>query len=172
MAVRALAAREGAPAPIPRFRGLYSIVRLGEHTVGLLTPETYMNGSGESVVQALAAHPALEPARLLVVHDDLDLPLGRLRLRGAGGAGGQRGLADVLDRLGTREVPRLRIGIGRPPEGMAVRDWVLSEFAAGESEPLRDTLDRAADAMQGWALHGLDRTMDVVNRAATADEAG
>jgi PTH1 family peptidyl-tRNA hydrolase len=171
MAVGLLAARVGAAPPVLLHRGLYSTARVHDRTVGLLAPTTFMNGSGESVSLAWAAHPELGPSDVLVVHDDLDLPLGRLRMRGSGGAGGQRGLADVLEVMGTRDVPRLRIGIGRPPEGCAVRDWVLSDFRAEEAEPLRDVLSRSAEAMTSWVEVGLDRTMDVVNRAATADEA-
>lgn len=170
MAVRALAVRAHAAAPVLRHRGLYAHVHSAGRVVGLLAPTTFMNGSGTSVAEALAAHPTLAPADLLVVHDDLDLPLGRLRLRGSGGAGGQRGLADVLEALGTRDVPRLRIGIGRPPGGTAVRDWVLSDFTAEEAEPLREVLSRAVDAMQRWIEVGLERAMDVVNRAATGEE--
>jgi len=172
MAVHAFAAREGAPAPVERFRGLYTHVRMGDLEVGLLTPATFMNGSGESVGLALEAHPDLTPKQVIVVHDDLDLPLGRLRLRGSGGPGGQRGLADVIGVLGTRDVPRLRIGIGRPPDGVAARDWVLANFRDEEAGPLREVLDRAADAMRGWVVDGLERTMDVVNRAATGEESG
>jgi PTH1 family peptidyl-tRNA hydrolase len=172
MAVRAFAQRFDAPAPVPRFEGLYGEVAVGAERVGLLAPATYMNGSGESVADAHAAFDVLTPARTLVVHDDLDLPLGRLRLRGSGGAGGQHGLADVIERLGTRDVPRLRIGVGRPPEGVPARDWVLGAFAPAELEPLREALDRAVEAMQSWLDVGLERTMDVVNRAATTPEAG
>ncbi len=170
LAVQAFAARAGAPAPAIRHHGLYACVRAADREVGLLAPTTFMNGSGASVADALAAHAELSPADVLVVHDDLDLPLGRLRLRGAGGAGGQRGLADIIDALGTRDVPRLRIGIGRPPEGVGVRDWVLSDFASDEAQPLRETLDRAAAAIESWLEVGLERTMDVVNRSAAPGE--
>jgi PTH1 family peptidyl-tRNA hydrolase len=170
LAVRAFAERVGAPAPAIRHRGLFARVSACDREVGLLAPTTFMNGSGASVAAALAAHPELTPAEVLVVHDDLDLPLGRLRLRGAGGPGGQRGLADVIDALGTRDVPRLRIGIGRPPGGITVRDWVLSDFASEEAEPLRETLDRAADAIASWVEVGLERTMDTVNRVAAPGE--
>jgi PTH1 family peptidyl-tRNA hydrolase len=175
MAVRALAERCGAPAPDVRWQGLFSRCRIGAHAVGLLAPTTFMNRSGESVRLALEAHPELEAHRLLVVHDDLDLPLGRLRLRASGGAGGQRGLADVLEALGTRDVPRLRIGVGRPPEGIAARDWVLSEFSDSESGPLREAIERARDAQQAWVSTGLERAMEVFNRSqaeATGPEPG
>lgn len=172
MALHALALREGAAAPEDRWQGRVAELELGGQAVALLTPLTFMNGSGASVAEALRSHAELAPEQLLVVHDDLDLPLGRLRLRGSGGAGGQRGLADILEAVGSRDVPRLRIGVGRPPPGVAVSDWVLSDFRPDEAEPLRDAVGRACDAMLGWATHGLDRTMDVVNRAATTGEGG
>lgn len=166
MAVRAFALRAGAAAPVARHHGLYSHVHTGAHTVGLLAPTTFMNGSGQSLADCLHAHPELEPRDVLVVHDDLDLPLGRLRMRGSGGAGGQRGLADVLERLETRDVPRLRVGIGRPAGGVPVREWVLSDFGPGEVSPLREALSRAADAMGVWLERGLERAMEETNRVA------
>ncbi len=172
MAVRAWAQRAGAPAPVPRHHGLYTQIHTPtqadaggpDHVVGVLAPTTFMNGSGASLADALAEHPELSPADVLVVHDDLDLPLGRLRLRGSGGAGGQRGLADVIDRLGTRDVPRLRIGIGRPADGVAVVDWVLSDFRPEETEPLRGTIGRAVAAIDAWLGRDLDRAMEETNR--------
>lgn len=165
MAVRAFAERFGAPAPAARYRGLFARCSVADLEVGLLAPATFMNRSGESVRLACDDHPALTAERLLVVHDDLDLPLGWLRLRGRGGAGGQRGLADVLETLDTRDVPRLRIGVGRPPEGVAASDWVLSEFSDSEARPLRDATARAVDAMHAWVTRGLGAAMDVFNRA-------
>ena len=164
MAVRAFQARHGHAAFEARFAGFFARVEASGRSVGLLTPMTWMNRSGESVAQAFDAHPELSPDRLLVVHDDLDLPLCRLRLRGGGGPGGQRGLANILDTLGTRDVPRLRIGIGRPADGVEPRDWVLSDFSGAEQKPLRDTIDRAAEAIEAWIADGLERAMEVFNR--------
>ena len=165
MAVRAFAARHGAPAFAPGFAGEFLAFEVAGQTVGLLLPATFMNRSGASVAAAREAHPHLDPADMLVVHDDLDLPLGRLRLRGAGGPGGQRGLASVIEALGTREVPRLRVGIGRPPDGVAVVDWVLSDFDEADAGPLREVLGRAVGAIDAWLGSDLDRAMERVNRA-------
>jgi len=136
----------------------------------LLRPQTFMNRSGASVAAALSRWPGLDPARdLLVVYDDLDLPPGRLRLRPSGSAGGQRGMADVLDRLGSRDVPRLRFGIGRPgPEaGVPVLDWVLGPFAS-ELEPraLSAVLDRAAQAIEVVVGEGMREAMERFNADA------
>jgi len=122
--------------------------------VVLLKPRTFMNLSG-AAVQAQMARGRVAPADLLVVHDDLDLPLGRLRLRRGGGAGGQRGVQDVIARIGP-DFDRLKIGISRPPEGWTAEHWVLSRFRDDEAELLERVVHHAADAVErvrdeGWA---------------------
>jgi len=122
--------------------------------VVLLKPRTFMNLSG-AAVQAEMARGRVPPGELLVVHDDLDLPLGRLRLRRGGGAGGQRGVQDVIARIGP-DFDRLKVGISRPPEGWAAEHWVLSRFRDDETELLDRVVRHAADAIErvrdeGWA---------------------
>ena len=122
--------------------------------VVLLKPRTFMNLSG-AAVQAEMARGRIPPGDLLVVHDDLDLPLGRLRLRRGGGAGGQRGVQDVIARIGP-DFDRLKVGISRPPEGWAAEHWVLSRFREDEDELLASVVRHAADAIErvrdeGWA---------------------
>jgi PTH1 family peptidyl-tRNA hydrolase len=121
------------PEPAERWGGRFArgrVASLGGLDVGVLEPETFMNESGASVAAALGKLPVEDPARdLLVVFDDADLPFGRLRLRGEGGDGGHRGLAGVLERLGRRDVPRLRFGIGRPELPMETADFVLARFS-------------------------------------------
>ena len=116
----------------------------------LVEPLTFMNRSGRTAAAIAERWPTLDFARdLLVVFDDLDLPTGRIRLRAEGGAGGQRGMSDILDTLGTRAIPRLRFGIGRPGvRGAAVVDWVLSPFTAAEQEGVDHAVERAADALE------------------------
>ncbi len=134
--------------------------------VVLLKPRTFMNLSGLAV-QAEMARGRIAPADLLIVHDDLDLPLGRLRLRRGGGAGGQRGMQDVIARIGA-DFDRLKVGVSRPPESWTAEHWVLSRFREDEAELLASVVGHAADAIErvrgeGWAravswANGLDLT--------------
>ena len=132
--------------------------------VVLLKPRTFMNLSGLAV-QAEMARGRIAPADLLIVHDDLDLPLGRLRLRRGGGAGGQRGVQDVIARIGA-DFDRLKVGVSRPPESWTAEHWVLSRFREDEAELLASVVGHAADAIErvreeGWTpavtwANGLD----------------
>jgi len=132
--------------------------------VVLLKPRTFMNLSGLAV-QAEMARGRIAPTDLLIVHDDLDLPLGRLRLRRGGGAGGQRGVQDVIARIGA-DFDRLKVGVSRPPESWTAEHWVLSRFREDEAELLASVVGHAADAIErvreeGWAravtwANGLD----------------
>ncbi len=120
----------------------------------LMKPLTYMNASGRAVAP-FVRRKAIPLDRLLVVHDDMDLPLGRLRLKRGGSAGGQRGVASVIEALGDPGFDRLRIGIGRPPPGVDPVDWVLSPFRPEEREVLAAVLGAAADAIRVWRVEGL-----------------
>jgi PTH1 family peptidyl-tRNA hydrolase len=160
----AVAARARAGPAEPRFAGRFAEGTLAGEHVGLLAPETWMNRSGEAVARALAALPIADPAAdLLVVFDDADLPLGRLRLRARGSSGGHNGLADVLERLATEAVPRLRFGIGRPAEPRDTVDFVLEPFAAAEEALLKQALPRAADAVACFAAEGIASAMNRFN---------
>jgi PTH1 family peptidyl-tRNA hydrolase len=160
----AVAVRLGAAPPVRRFAGHFAEGTLAGERVGLLAPETFMNRSGEAVAQALAALAVADPARdLLVVFDDADLPLGRLRLRAHGSSGGHNGFADVLERLGTEEVPRLRFGIGRPAEPRDTVDYVLEPFTPAEEEPLALAVPRAADAVECFVREGVAAAMNRYN---------
>jgi peptidyl-tRNA hydrolase, PTH1 family len=106
---------------------------------------TYMNLSGDAVVPFARFHK-LEPGQILVAHDDLDLPFGRIRIRTGGSSGGQNGLKDISAKLGTEKYPRLKLGISRPPEQWSVVNWVLSNFAADELPMLEDVIRVGADA--------------------------
>jgi len=131
--------------------------------VALAKPLTFMNRSGQAV-EALLDRYGLTPAELLVVYDDLALPIGALRVRGKGGAGGHNGLQDVIDTLGSTEFPRLRVGVGDsfPPGGQV--DFVLSPFDDAEREAADAALDAAADAALTFARDGLQATMNRHNR--------
>ncbi|GAB4424030.1 MAG: aminoacyl-tRNA hydrolase [Anaerolineales bacterium] len=128
----------------------------------LAKPQTYMNLSGQSV-QGLVHFYKIPLANMLVAHDDLDLPQGTLRIRPGGGPGGQKGIASAIERLGSRDFPRLRIGIGRPPGRMDPAAYVLQDFSAGELKIISEVLDRAADAALEFIENGLDAAMNKYN---------
>lgn len=134
-------------------------VRWGD--LRLVKPLTFMNLSG-SAVQAYTTKLRLSPSGVLVVHDDLDLPLGRLRLKTGGGAGGQRGVADTAAKIGPN-FHRLKVGIGRPPERWKVENWVLSRFHDEERELLSEVLEHAADAVEMVVREGLATAMNRYN---------
>ncbi|MDO9130666.1 MAG: aminoacyl-tRNA hydrolase [Anaerolineales bacterium] len=131
----------------------------------LAKPQTYMNLSGQSV-QGLLRFYKLPLTNLLVAHDDLDLPPGMIRIRPDGGSAGQKGMASIIERLGTDEFPRLRLGIGRPPGQMQAPDYVLQNFPVGEMALISETLNRAADAALTFVMEGLDAAMNKFNGAA------
>ncbi len=137
--------------------GLYQ-----ERKIILAKPQTFMNLSGQAV-QGLMRFYKLPLDRLLVVHDHLDLPLGTLRLRPDGGAGGQRGMESILARLGSDDFARLRLGIGRPPGQMDPAAYVLQEFSTAEQAVLSEMLNRAAEAVLTWVTDGLETAMNRFN---------
>ncbi len=143
-----------------KFHGWFGDGELCQERVVLLKPTTYMNRSGRAVLAAGRFYKlALE--QLLVISDDAALPVGRLRMRAGGSAGGHNGLQDIIDRLGGDAWCRLRIGIGEPI-GMAAR-YVLDRFDAQEEEIMQRVRQRAADAVECWIKHGADLTMTRFN---------
>jgi len=131
----------------------------------LAKPQTFMNLSGQSV-QGLAHFYKVPLTNLMVLSDDLDIPFGTIRIRASGGAGGQRGMASTIERLGTRDFPRLRIGIGRPPGRMDPAAYVLQDFPKDEASLLSDVLDHAADAALEFVVKGLNASMNKFNGSA------
>ena len=135
---------------------------LGSQDVVLAWPMTYMNCSGRAVAQ-IARFYKIPTDFILVVCDDLSLPLGKLRLRKGGSSGGQKGLDDVLKALGTQDVPRLRIGIDATPENRQTVDYVLSKFSKKEREVVEESLVLALDAVQCWTNDGIEKAMNRFN---------
>lgn len=129
----------------------------------LAKPQTYMNQSGEAVACLMNRFP-VTAGELVVVYDDLDLPFGRLRIRKKGGAGGHRGLRSILDHLGTESFVRVRVGLGRPLEGMDPTEYVLSRFLPEEEERLGELLQVVGDAVVAIVKEGPDRAMERYNR--------
>jgi len=128
--------------------------RVGGETVVLAQPATYMNLSGQAVAQLLA-YFKLSPDSLVVIHDDLDVPLWRLKIVERGGAGGHRGVASIISQLHTEEFLRVKLGIGRPPPQMPAENYVLTHFPAEEAENVAGLIERAADAVDCLVREGL-----------------
>lgn len=132
------------------------------HQVLLVQPRTFMNLSGDAVQHFMSFYK-VAPERLLVLSDDFALPLGRLRLRASGSAGGQNGLKHIIERLGTERFPRLRIGIGPVPENWDPADFVLGKVSKSEQKVWDETVERAAEAVECWLERGLDETASRYN---------
>lgn len=160
-------ARSQAEPPVwqERFDGLCMCTHVGREPAVLLKPQTFMNRSGESVRPALE-HCGVTAERLLVIHDELDLPLGQLRLKAGGGEAGHKGLRSISGHIGTQSYQRLRMGIGRPPPDFSgsVADYVLENFSPDEAGQLAALVDRAADAVAIVAESGISAAMNLVNR--------
>jgi peptidyl-tRNA hydrolase, PTH1 family len=160
-----LSQRLGAGKPRVRFDATLADGNLGGEKVLLAAPRTYMNESGRSVRQ-LVDFFGLQLSDLLVVCDDFNLDLARLRMRAGGSAGGQKGLADIIRKLATEEFPRLRIGIGRPPGQMDAADFVLSKFKRSEQDTMDDAIVRAAEGVELWIRSGVGPAMNRINAAS------
>jgi PTH1 family peptidyl-tRNA hydrolase len=125
-------------------------------------PQTFMNLSGQAV-SSLMKFYKLPVDHLLVIHDDLDLPFGSIRIRPAGGSAGQKGLHSIIERMGTKEFPRMRMGIGRPPGKMDAASYVLRRFSKFEQDALDAVLPEASKAIQVYMSDGLERAMNQFN---------
>ena len=157
-----LASRFGQSTPRSKFQGEIVEGLIGTEKLLLLCPNTYMNRSGSSVLAARDFYK-LELSDLIVVCDDLSLPLGKLRIRTKGSSGGQNGLRDIIRRLGSEEFPRLRIGIESPPTGWDAADFVLSKFSKDDRAEIEIAVSRAADAVECWVREGIESCMNQYN---------
>jgi len=128
----------------------------------LAKPQTYMNLSGQAVA-SLVKFYKIPLENLLIAYDDVDLPLGTIRLRPMGGSAGQKGMRSTVERLGTEEFPRIRLGIDRPPGAMQAADYVLQDFSKDEIEIVNHVIDRATDATLVFVTEGLDVAMNKYN---------
>ncbi len=160
-----LAAAPGCSAFRERFEALVAEVKEGDETVLLVKPQTFMNLSGRAV-RAVLDFYKLPVEQVLVVCDDFNLPLGKLRVRAKGSAGGQKGLQNIQDQVGTDVYTRLRIGVGQPSPGEAV-DFVLSRFKPGEREAAADAVAAAAQGVLLWIRSGTEVCMNRVNGPAS-----
>ena len=142
-----------------RFSSFYGIGRIDSEQVVLAKPMTFMNRSGEAVKKA-ADFFHLKVEDLVVVHDDLDLPFGRLRFKRRGGDGGHQGVRSIIECMGGNNFLRLKVGIGRPPEGMDPAEYVLEVFSHVEQSHLDHVLSRAAESLRVMLLEGLEKAMN------------
>jgi PTH1 family peptidyl-tRNA hydrolase len=162
MVVDVLAQSGGSSRWQTRFQAEVAEIMEGSEKVLLAKPQTFMNLSGLCVRQLLDFYQ-MEPSALLVVCDDVNLPLGQLRARARGTHGGHKGLRDVQRHLGSTEYARLRLGVGAAP-GRDLADYVLDRFQAGERDQVQDMIIRAAQAVGTWVASGIDACMNQFNR--------
>lgn len=167
MVLDRLSASAGIPITKKSFSGSCGEGHWHGKRIILLKPQTFMNLSGRSVADAVRFHK-LDLADLVVVHDDLDIPFGRIKMKSGGGNGGHNGLKSLSACLGTGDFLRLRIGIGRPARGDVV-DYVLSPFAGNEMNDLLPVLDGAVDMLETLFVEGLPKAMSIFNNKALLD---
>lgn len=145
-----------------KFKGLFGSGFVGTEKVLLLKPLTYMNLSGESI-RAVMDYFEIDTDDLLVIYDDLDIPVGKMRLRQKGSAGGHNGIKSTIAHLGTQEFNRIRIGVDRPQNGMSVSNYVLSKFTLEEQPIIQETIKRSASACQSWFSQPFLQVMNEFN---------
>lgn len=168
MVVDAMATAYNFSFSSKKAKAIYADGVLADARIMLVKPQSYMNNSGDPV-RELVNFFNIELDKLIVISDDLDIPLGTLRLRPKGGAGGQRGVRHIIQQLGTQAFPRLRLGIGRPPGRMEPSKYVLRRFSGDEAILAQETIERSVWALEDWVRHDLDYAMNRHN--GTAEEA-
>ncbi|XVE64074.1 hypothetical protein DITRI_Ditri07aG0072000 [Diplodiscus trichospermus] len=170
--VDAIGEAEGISINTVNFKALFGRGFIGNVPVMLAKPQTFMNCSGESV-GAIASYYKIPLKQVLVIFDDLDLPFAKLRLLPKGGHGGHNGMRSIIDRLkGSRDFPRLRIGIGRPPGKMDAVNFVLRPFNKQEREELEFTFQHGIEAIRILLIEGFDKSATYVNSAKTMEQLG
>ena len=163
MTADALGERLGKPIQRLKFKALTNVVEYGGCRVLLMKPTTYMNLSGEAVREACQFYK-LPPERVLVVSDDVSLPVGKLRLRRSGTAGGHNGLRSIIGQLHSDQFPRLKIGVGQKPHpDYDMADWVLGKFSKEDRKTIDAAIDRALDAIECVFSQGMDKAMSQYN---------
>ena len=158
-----LAERQNAPIQRLKFKALTNLLTISGEKVLVMKPQTYMNLSGESVGEA-ARFYKIPADHVVVISDDISLPVGKLRIRTGGSAGGHNGLKNIIQHLGTDQFPRIKVGVGAPGQaGYDVVDWVIGRPLGGDQKVLMEALDRAGDAAEVLISQGSDRAMNRFN---------
>ncbi len=159
----ALAKKLGVNVNRARFKALTATCDIGGESVMLMKPQTYMNNSGEAAAEA-ARFYKIPPEHVIVVSDEVSLPVGRLRIRQKGSAGGHTGLKSIIAQLGSDQFPRIRLGVGAPPHpDYDMADWVLSVFRDQDAADIVDAAKRAAEAVECYITEGPERAMNRFN---------
>lgn len=136
---------------------------IGGEKVMLMKPQTYMNASGEAIADAVSFYKLYPNDELIVIYDDIDLPVGKIRVRESGSAGGHNGMKDIIEKLGTGEFVRVRVGVGAKPEEWDLADWVLSRFPDEEKTVMKEARKRAAGAVAAILSEGAEYAMSRYN---------
>jgi len=163
MTIDRIAKAKNAEPSRRRFKGVTAEIMLAGKPAILVKPQTFYNLSGECISDLLG-YFKIAPEHLIVVHDELDLEAGRLRIKQGGGDAGNRGVRSIAEALGTTDFIRVRIGIGRPPADEETKDYLLRATTAAEKHALAPILERAADAVEAIAEHGLEAAMNRYNQ--------
>jgi PTH1 family peptidyl-tRNA hydrolase len=154
--------RYGVSINRSRFKALTASCELGGEKVLFMKPQTYMNLSGDAVQQAVSFYK-IPAEHVLVVSDEMSLPVGKIRIRTKGSAGGHNGLKSIISVLGTENFPRIRLGVGAPPPEYDVKDWVLSTFRNQDAEDFYAAAERAAQAVEAYITLGPEKAMNLYN---------
>ena len=163
LAIDYIAEKKGVKIDRAKFEGLTAVTEICGKGVLLLKPQTYMNNSGQSV-EAAASFYKVAPQNVIVLSDDVNLDVARLRVRKSGSAGGQKGLADIINYLGTEEIPRLRIGVGKKPHPeYDMKDWVLSRFTTKDMEDLALAYPKVLVGIEKMLVGDFDGAMQLCN---------
>ncbi len=163
MAAEAISKKHGISLNRLRFKALTGTCTVGGETVMVMKPQTYMNLSGEAVIQAVRFYK-IPADHVIVISDEMALPVGKIRIKTKGSAGGHNGLKNIIEKLGTEEFPRIRLGVGAPPHPeYDPKDWVLSVFRNRDAEDMAAAAERAAEAVDCYISEGAERAMNKYN---------
>ncbi|MDH3391926.1 MAG: aminoacyl-tRNA hydrolase [Desulfobulbaceae bacterium] len=163
MALDHLARKNNLAFADSKWKALVAKALLWSESVVLLKPETFMNLSGASVAQA-AHFYKLQPSDIIVIHDDLDLEFGRIKIVSGGGDGGHKGIRSIIEHLGTKDFPRIKIGIGRPPAPVLPEKYVLGKFESDEKELIEQKMSVVLESIRVFLKQGIAAAMNVINQ--------
>jgi len=168
-AVTAIADKYNLSINNKKFKGVYADGHIAGEKVLLVQPQTFMNLSGECV-REVADFYKLNPDEIIIICDDINLDVGRLRIRKKGSAGGHNGLKNIIAHLGTEEFPRIRVGVGEKTEGWDLADYVLARFDKYSEPVIREALANVVGAVETWISEGIDAAMNRFNVSAKKKE--